>query len=56
LTIDGIPKSFEAKVYAIDPKVDMNTRTIVARALYPNTNEELEAGPVCQCKGHAFGN
>ncbi len=42
--IDGIPKSFEAQVYAIDPKVDMNTRTIVARALYPNTNEELKPG------------
>lgn len=42
--IDGIPKSFEAQVYAIDPKVDMNTRTIVARALYPNSNEELKPG------------
>ncbi|MBW6535380.1 MAG: efflux RND transporter periplasmic adaptor subunit [Mariniphaga sp.] len=42
--VDGIQKSFEAQVYAIDPKVDMNTRTIVARALYPNTNEELKPG------------
>jgi len=42
--IDGIPKSFDAKVYAIDPKVDINTRTIVVRALYPNTNEELKSG------------
>ncbi len=42
--IDGIPKSFEAQVYAIDPKLDLNTLTIVARALYPNTNEELKPG------------
>ncbi len=42
--IDGFPNPFEAKVYAIDPKVDINTRTIVARALYPNTNEELRPG------------
>jgi membrane fusion protein, multidrug efflux system len=42
--IDGIEKSFTASVYAVDPKVDLNTRTIVARALYPNTNEELKPG------------
>jgi len=42
--IDGISKSFTASVYAVDPKVDLNTRTIVARALYPNTNEELKPG------------
>ena len=42
--IDGIPSSFEAKVYAIDPKVDINTRTIVVRALYPNSDEELKPG------------
>lgn len=42
--IDGIPGIFEARVYAIDPKVDMNTRTIVARALYPNSKEELKPG------------
>jgi len=43
-TIDGIPETFGATVYAIEPKVDMNTRTIVARALYPNRNEELKPG------------
>jgi len=42
--IDGFSESFEAKVYAIDPKVDINTRTITVRALYPNTNEELKPG------------
>lgn len=42
--IDGIQKSFSALVYAVEPKVDVNTRTIVARALYPNSNEELKPG------------
>ncbi|WP_372932230.1 efflux RND transporter periplasmic adaptor subunit [Mariniphaga sediminis] len=42
--IDGFQHSFEAKVYAIDPKVNIETRTIVARALYPNVNEELKPG------------
>ncbi len=42
--IDGIPKTYHANVYAVAPKVDIDTRTIVARALYPNTNEELKPG------------
>lgn len=42
--IDGIQKTFSAQVYAVDPKVDIVTRTIVARAMYPNTNEELKPG------------
>lgn len=47
----GFPISFVvddntyiATVYAVDPKVNMETRTIVARALYPNRNEELKPG------------
>ncbi len=43
-TVDGYPEAFKAKVYAIDPKVDINTRTIVVRGLYPNSNEELKPG------------
>ena len=42
--VDGISKEFNAVVYAIDPKIDINTRTIVVRALYPNKNEELKPG------------
>jgi membrane fusion protein (multidrug efflux system) len=48
--IDGFQNAFEAKVYAIDPKVDINTRTIVVRALYPNTNEELKPGRFASVK------
>lgn len=43
-SIDGINNSFSAEVYAVDPKVDINTRTITLRALYPNRNEELKPG------------
>ena len=43
-TIDGTDKIFSASVYAIDPKIDIDTRTIVLRALYPNKNEELRSG------------
>ncbi|MEX0982968.1 MAG: efflux RND transporter periplasmic adaptor subunit [Bacteroidales bacterium] len=42
--IDGMEQTFHANVYAVAPKVDADTRTIVARALYPNTNEELKPG------------
>jgi membrane fusion protein, multidrug efflux system len=43
-TIDGSNQIFDANIYAVDPKVDINTRTIVLRAMYPNKNEELKSG------------
>jgi membrane fusion protein (multidrug efflux system) len=43
-TIDGSDEIFKAAVYAVDPKVDINTRTIVLRAIYPNLKEELKSG------------
>ncbi len=42
--IDGTKNVFKASVYAVDPKVDINTRTISVRALYPNIREELKPG------------
>lgn len=42
--IDGNNNVFKASVYAIEPKIDINTRTIGVRALYPNTREELRPG------------
>ncbi len=42
--IDGNTKVFKANVYAVDPKIDIETRTIVLRALYPNKDEELKTG------------
>ncbi len=43
-TIDGVSNNFNAKVYAVDPQVDINTRTITVRALYQNRNNELKPG------------
>jgi membrane fusion protein (multidrug efflux system) len=42
--IDGTNKVFNAAVYAVDPKIDIETRTIVLRALYANKDEELKSG------------
>ncbi len=42
--IDGSNEIYNASVYAIDPKIDINTRSIVLRALYANKNEELKSG------------
>ena len=42
--IVGSDKIYKAVVYAVDPKIDINTKTIVLRALYPNKNEELKSG------------
>jgi membrane fusion protein, multidrug efflux system len=42
--IDGSNEIYHASVYAVDPKIDINTRTIVLRALYANKNEELKSG------------
>jgi membrane fusion protein (multidrug efflux system) len=43
-TVVGMNKIFQASVYAVDPKIDIDTRTIVLRALYPNLQEELKSG------------
>lgn len=40
--VDGKP--YEAVVYAVDPKAELETKTIVIRALYPNKKEELTPG------------
>ena len=42
--LDGDANVYKATVYAVAPKVDVDTRTIVARALYANANEELKPG------------
>jgi membrane fusion protein (multidrug efflux system) len=42
--IDGSDQVYNATVYAIDPKIDIEMHTIVLRALYPNKNEELKSG------------
>jgi membrane fusion protein (multidrug efflux system) len=42
--VDGVNSAFQASVYAVDPKIDIDTRTIVLRALYPNSRDELKSG------------
>lgn len=42
--VDGKMNTFSANVYAVEPKVDPNTRTIPVRARYANTKEELLPG------------
>jgi membrane fusion protein (multidrug efflux system) len=42
--IVGNDKIFNASVYAIDPKIDIDMKTITLRALYPNKDEELKSG------------
>ena len=42
--IDGSNDIYDASVYAVDPKIDLATRSIVIRALFPNKNEELKSG------------
>jgi membrane fusion protein (multidrug efflux system) len=37
-------KNYQATVYAVDPKIDLETKTIFIRAIYPNKNEELKPG------------
>lgn len=43
-TTDNSDGMNEATVYAVDSKVDMKTRSIVARALYPNKDGRLKPG------------
>lgn len=42
--VDGIQDTFKANVYAVDPKIDIKTRTAIVRAIYPNAKEELNPG------------
>lgn len=43
-TLEGTNQVYEASVYAVDPRLNEDTRTITIRALYPNKNEELKPG------------
>jgi membrane fusion protein (multidrug efflux system) len=41
---DGIAKTFKGKVYAIEPSINAQTRTLSIKALAPNPNTELLPG------------
>ncbi len=42
--IDGLEESFEGRVYAVEPKIDVATRTISLRAVAPNASGEILPG------------
>lgn len=42
--IEEVDKWYDAKVYAVEPKIDPKTRTIAVRAIFENANEELKSG------------
>ena len=39
--VEGKLKDYDAKVYALESKIDPTTHTLPIRAIYPNTNREL---------------
>lgn len=43
-TVEGTNRTFSAKIYAMDPQIDVNTRTILLRALYNNNDGLLRPG------------
>lgn len=43
-TITGDTTTYSAAVYATDSRIDMETRTLLVRALYANKNQEIAAG------------
>ncbi len=47
-TAEGYSKPFTAKVYAIEPQVDVKMRALTVRALYDNRNEDLVPGRYIQ--------
>jgi len=43
-TVEGVPGEFEAKVFAYEPKIENNTRTLVLRAVTSNPDRKLMPG------------
>ncbi|NIG52824.1 efflux RND transporter periplasmic adaptor subunit [Chitinophaga sp. Cy-1792] len=43
-TVAGDVSEYQGNIYAIDPKIDLNTRTVKLRAMVPNNNGNLFPG------------
>ena len=43
-TVEGSTQDFQGRVYAVEPKIDPNTRTVLLRAIAPNGNRALVPG------------
>jgi len=50
-SIEGMRDTFIANIYAIEPKVDIETKVTVVRAKYANKNEELKPGRYAKIYG-----
>lgn len=48
ITLEGTKKQYKAKVYAIDPKIDANTRSLRVRAICNNQKHEILPGSYAQ--------
>ena len=49
-TVEGQNRTYDAKVYAKESEVDMATRTLAVRAIYPNANGQLMPGRFISAK------
>ncbi|MNK15144.1 Multidrug resistance protein MexA precursor [compost metagenome] len=49
-TTDGLNKTFSGKVFAIEPGINTQTRTLQIKALVPNPNDELRPGSFAKIK------
>jgi len=49
-TTDGLSRAFTGKVYAIEPGVNVQTRTLQIKAMVPNGNNELLPGSFAKIK------
>ena len=47
-TVPGSNKTFNGSIYAIEPKIDMNTRSVLLRAMCPNKTREILPGAFAQ--------
>lgn len=48
--IEGRPKAYTGKIFAIEPGINQQTRTLQVKALAPNANEELLPGSFAKIK------
>jgi membrane fusion protein (multidrug efflux system) len=43
-TVEGLPNKYQARVYALEPTIDVQTRNILLRATYSNTQRNMLPG------------
>jgi membrane fusion protein (multidrug efflux system) len=49
-SIEGVPGELKGQIYAIEPKIDMTTRTVQVRAICPNSKNNIYPGAFAQVK------